>query len=307
MRILIIVLIAVAVIFCAWWMQAWAIVPQHHGDPSRLEESVTMNNKAVPSPSEPPHPPSIHQSVSAPAELTGFPQWSQDRQGDLVDRLQADPNWPQPFYQYLSDQLGNRTLDPMIRNGIANGLMIQGKPDPMLHRRLIAMINDQEESPTWREYAVQHLAGTMRFSGEPDLVLTTLKRVFREGIGSMPGTAFIQLHRLAEAGLADWDKECQALALAKLQDQKTDALTRISIVSVCAERNAEEALPIIRNWATSDQPAFRRVAMAALGQLGGKTDKAILISGLEDPDEMVADAARSARVRLDKRMESAKP
>jgi len=236
-----------------------------------------------------------------PAALADFYAWDAGVQLNRITELQADAHLDLAILGFLSQAINDPALDETLRNNMANCLLNQVQPDPYLHRRFIAMINDPQESYTWRIYAVQHLAVCMATSAKPRVIVDTLQALMRRGEPSIAGTAMLHLHRLEQQGLIGLNRGFTTDLLAMLDDPKGDLLNRMTALGLLGERQERSSLPVVRRFAACETPSLRRVAIAVLGQIGDAEDRALIHSAQGESDPGATAAAHAALASIDQR------
>jgi hypothetical protein len=233
-----------------------------------------------------------------PSELTGFSLDAPDTQLARITELESNPNLSPNMVAYLTQLLTEKSLEQTIRNNVANALLNQPKPDPCLYQTLATMIDDPSESYQWREFAVEHLAISYRTSARPDLIIEKLKLLARTGEKGIPGTALLQLHRLADDGFNTWDEDCTHTVLAAIGDPAADVMTRMTAIGLAGERREVAALSLIRSIAADGATPLKRVALATLGIIGDASDLDLLRSFASGEEETTRTAATHAITRL---------
>ena len=231
-----------------------------------------------------------------PSEFVGFSADTPDIQLARVTALQSNPNLAPEVLDFLSAVLADRSCEQTIRNNAANALLNQPQPDPYLHRRFIAMIDDPTEEYEWREFAVQHLAVSHRTSAEREVIIDKLMRLVRDGDKGIPGTALLHLHRLEDDGAIALDDGYADLLVSAIDDPSADLMTRMTAAGIAGERRERRALPSLRLLATTGIAALRRVSLAALGLIGEADDLEILRQAATSDDPGVRAAASAAIV-----------
>jgi hypothetical protein len=168
-----------------------------------------------------------------------------------------------------------------------------------------------------RDYALQHLFAwygeLLRGGPEPAraAALERMESVFWEAgkatDSEIAGTALLGLCSLAESGspLAPERPKLGAAALGVLQDPAASPLSRVTALQVCARLGVTNALPIAARWAASNEPtATRCSAIAALGELGGAPEMALLARLPTDREGRLAPAVRNALKQLGARAQT---
>jgi HEAT repeat protein len=84
-----------------------------------------------------------------------------------------------------------------------------------------------------------------------------------------------------------------------LAQDTADLPSRMTVAGIAGQRGLTELAPQLRTLAeNAPQPALRRTALAALGQLADPVDLAFVKRFIKDSDPLVAAAAKGAEQRL---------
>lgn len=243
------------------------------------------------------------KAIPEPPALTGFRSWSRQAQLNAITAIESNPRLDDQVVAFLGYELAaDRSLDDITRNNIANALLIQSQAFTTLPETLIHMVNDRNESSTWRAYALQHLATAFeRVNGGDQQILKALQSAMADPDNSVACTAMIQLNRLERDKFLKLDPDYAQTVISRLRSKgNDDPVVGISIIPLLGERREKAALPEIRPLAQDSDPHVRRVAIAALGRMGDVTDLALMRRSLDDGNELVEMAARGAIARLEK-------
>jgi hypothetical protein len=174
--------------------------------------------------------------------------------------------------------------DEALRNNVANKLRQCGEPN--LVADLTAMAFDEEQTPKWRNYCVQHLYTCYEDAKKPDPAI--VDTLFEAAACDEKLVRICAVWSLARAAThrdeskrpgAQTVARVRAAALAALRQKGADFLITTAGVQSCALLGLAEALPEIRALAASDETKpthLRIVAVAALADLGDETDLALL-------------------------------
>lgn len=224
-------------------------------------------------------------------------------QRGFIASTQSNYDLPKGDAQFLVSLIGDKSLSETTRNNIANILVAQNRKDPKLYKTLLAMVDDEAESPLWRDYALQHLATTYSFASDPKTIESKLRSIVGASNGSIAGTALILLDDLESDGHIKVP-ELEQWAVEKLENSKSALPTRTSALALLGKRFSEKHVELVRQYAAQDKtPSLKRVAIAALGNIGQKEDLAIVQGNLKNPDKSVAMAAKGAEKKLRHRVE----
>ena len=225
---------------------------------------------------------------------------SQQDKLDLVSQHMHDKALSGPELAFLRQELANRDLLAVTRNNIANALIWQREPDPLLHRLFIGFIHDEQESQTWREYSVQFLASTLPFTGEPEVVRRALLDLLEADRDGLAGTAAIMLALHDDYGHVELPAGFNAQLGRVLDDPGSAKRLRMAALGVIGKRGLRRHVETVRLYAAQDQDdGLKRVALAALGQLGDAEARPLLEAHRAHPNRAVALAAQGALDRLD--------
>ena len=200
-----------------------------------------------------------------------------DKSARTIERMKAVDALPriQPSeaMSALHSILKEPSEDEALRNLVANKLRECG--DPNLVADLTAMLWDENETPKWRNYCVQHLYQC--YADKPDpAVLDTLFQAAEADERMVRICAVWSLARVAtphDKSKAPGEEtlgKIRALALLALREKDAHFLITTAGVQSCARLGMAEALPDIRALASSDgtKPVSLRIAaVAALGEL----------------------------------------
>jgi hypothetical protein len=188
-----------------------------------------------------------------------------------------------------------------FKNDIANILGAQDELPSDLSAHLILMYSDRSQDNVWRDYCIQHLSGCLDRAKEPaerKAIQDTLWKATDEKGRSIAGTALIALRRSVNQPDVDKSKVA-ARALELVTDPKCGHLAKITALQMCAELGEKVVLPTAREIADSGSGVpLRMSAIAAIGTVGGKDDKALLDKYAASSDVRLRKSARSALSRL---------
>lgn len=238
-------------------------------------------------------------AVAPPLALAGWSAWTMPRRLEALAEAARDPRLDEPTTRFLSAHLGDRSALAVSRNLAANALLVQERPVEGVVDRLASAAADPAEDPTWRDFALQHLAGlALAHRAGNRAVAEALARV-AAGDGPVAGTALLQLHRLdQDGGIGIADRRLRAL-LARGAAAANDPALAMTAVAVAGARGDRSLLPAVRVRVDDAHAAVRRSAVAALGLIGDGTDRERVARAAADPDASVRRAAAAAARRLD--------
>lgn len=240
--------------------------------------------------------------VSESGIFVGWSQWSTPRRTATISGIMGDPRLPADTIAFLQQVLRDRTLDPGTRNNIANALMAQDERPAGLAETFLRMVDDPQESITWRDYSVQRLVLTLAPDADATPVAQKLLSIVRSGPGSLPGTALIQLDLLISSGRVVAGP-AYAEALTQVATTATAPLeNRMTAVAKIGERGDPAQVAVVRGLLTPQvEPALARVAIATLGLIGTPQDRPVVAKYLTHSNQSVVMAAKAAIKRLDAR------
>lgn len=230
-------------------------------------------------------------------EIEGFASRSFNEQLQELSSLAAITDISVDRKRFLKRLLHDKRLNATVRNNLANILANQRDPDPSLWESFSSMASDSTETYQWREYSVQHLADSLRYSRNVGEISQILWEFIENGEKGMPGTALLLVSRLNIEGKISIPDSLPELLGRIIRDDTRDISVRMTALSVVGERQEVRCRGDVLS-AISGQPALRRVALATLGLIGDERDCALVSEYLQDKDSLVAAAARGAMERL---------
>lgn len=229
-----------------------------------------------------------------PSNLDAFYALAPDRQLEFVTAYRNNSNLSDAGLVFLKKTILDKRLGVVTRNAIANVLVANFERFPQQQTLFEEMLHDSEESPVWREYALQHFAQTAFSSQSPETICRVLMKVAKSDTSDMAATAMIQLSFLERSGAVELSVDYANELSRRLADPKGSLASKISMIGLIGSRRMDGYADAVRHLALSDQPSLRRVAIATLGLIGDESDSERLKSALTDKDPSVAIAARSA-------------
>ena len=182
----------------------------------------------------------------------------------------------------LMTTLTDRTYSPTTRNNAANLLL--NASDPSLAGELVRMLRDSSESATWRNYCLQFLCLSYLQNQRAD-VLEAMTEACGYDEPKISSCAVWSLARVAtprdrrKTPDGETVERIRAAALDALSEKDAHFLIRTAGVQSCGRLGLAEALPDIREIAGNDNTKpthLRKVAAAALGDLGDDSDLPLL-------------------------------
>lgn len=240
--------------------------------------------------------------VAEPLSLIGFNSAPFNRQCEMLERLEGQGRLDAAACEFLMGRMSSKASPRIIRNHAANILTIQDRPVEGLIESLLVQQGNAEESPQWRDYALQH-ATTLATRGISSRRVVEVLRQEIVSSGPSAGTALLQWQRLEEAGGDPLPADLLEVASVQVFHAPLVNLNQtISLLGVLGQRGERRHLDDIRGLIGSPQPSVRRAALGALGALGGEKDLAAVRSAAADSDELVSRAADAAYRRLSARL-----
>ena len=259
-----------------------------------------------------PLPPSAKRlpgTLPIPPELAGFETWTPGRRLNAITDLQHNPHLSPALCDFLMGLASDPTRRPALRNNAANALGIQDPPVPGWMGRLADQAVDPDETPTWRDYALQHLADRMiprdqatatdadgGIDRQRYLSILTTVAICKT---TAAGTALLHLDRLQrEHGIAINSDRFRDLLLRAIQGEDVDPGARVTAFGILARRGDSSDSDVPRRFLQHGEPRLRRAAIAALGFLGTEADIVAINAVDNGGDALIDPAKRAACARL---------
>ena len=234
-----------------------------------------------------------------PAELATWFSLTENQRLDLVTDLSRNPTLTPDVVAFLRSVIQDRERGIVTRNNAANALVGQEIKDPTLAAIFKRMVDDVSETEQWRDYSLQFLAVSVDWSNDPEAMAATIWQMATNGPGSIPGTALLHLHYMDQRGVALLPSGYEDYLAKLLAQENADLPSRMTVAGIAGQRGMIELAPQLRNVAEhAAQPALRRVALAALGQINDPADVAFVQRFTNDSDVLIAAAAKGAEQRL---------
>lgn len=290
----------------AWWMGRDPVSKAGPGDHMETTASAQERVAAKPDTGRPDVPPQIRRTprtadLLPPAELSAFIASDNDAQLDQILLIEQRADIDDATWNYLLQELRNQKRTPVVRNSIANTLVIQPRDGKRLVRELLDMAMDLNEADLCREYAIQH--ATTAALTTPDMIAATAEMLsaMTQRNDALAATALLHLVRMADAKVVPQD-DLTRLARACLLRSRQDVTDVVVMAALDVMRYAR--IPAdVRPFAKDPSPSVRRVVVAVLADIGEVNDHLYIDEALDDSDPLVAAAARAAKQRLDLRKE----
>jgi hypothetical protein len=236
-----------------------------------------------------------------PAELATWFSMTESQRLDLVTELSHDPALKPEVVVFLRSVIQDRERGLVTRNNAANALVAQETKDSTLAALFKRMVEDASEDESWRDYSLQFLAISIDWSNDPEAMAATIWQMATNGPGSIPGTALLHLDYIDQRGVALFPSGYEEYLAKLLAHEGADLPSRMSVAGIAGQRGITELAPQLRDAAEhASQPALRRVALAALGQINDPADVVLVQLFTNDSDVPIAAAAaaKGAEQRL---------
>lgn len=248
--------------------------------------------------------PVVYRRQETPGTLfTGFHEWSRRQQETFATELMARKDLDPEEIAFIRSELRNKDLTDLTRNNLANAVLSQDQRDPELYRLFLAMIDDPEQSDVWRDYSLQFLSRTLRFSSDRDVIVSKLKDVARHGRGYVQGTAVVHLAMHEADGRLQLGEEFSGQVARTLKDETVDLSTKTSLLGVIGQRKDKANLELVREFAAkAGSDDLKRTAIASLGLMGDESDLPVVKKALDHKNRAVKLAARGALKRLNRKL-----
>jgi len=250
-----------------------------------------------------PSAPAASPARQLPAGWQGFASLKPAAQLNRVTAAMENHNLPPDVLAFFEKEIFHRKYWDVTRNNMANALVWQETPNPRLHELFTKMLEDQTESPVWRDYCLQFLSECLKSTAEPDAVKAVLAR-YSKGKDGLAGTAIVNLAYQEGEGRLRNDEAFSKQIEAQLADPDVATPTKMSILGVIGKRQDTRLLPLVRTYAKDPNDGIRRCAIAALGLIGTQDDLPLIQPGLTDRNRAVQMAAKAAEERIRSRSSS---
>ena len=216
-------------------------------------------------------------SPTPPAELATWYSMTESQRLNLVTELSHDPALKPEVVAFLRSVIQDRERGIVTRNNAANALVGQEIKDPTLAAVFQRMVDDVSETEQWRDYSLQFLAVSVDWSNDPEAMAATIWQMATNGPGSIPGTALLHLHYMDQRAVALLPGGYEDYLATLLAQENADLPSRMTVAGIAGQRGMIELAPQLRKVAEhAAQPALRRVALAALGQINDPADVAFV-------------------------------
>ena len=227
-----------------------------------------------------------------------------DEKADYGQRLKAiekiDNDLRPKLVQDIVKTLKNPAVDETIRNDLLDKLESQTKPLGTLGPLLVEMYGNPEDTWKWKNYCLQHAVPVWKI--EPDHrkdLVDFLFKVMEEEKGEAKDSAVMSetaMLSLSKIGASDPEVAARVAkaASARVADKTKDPERAVTAMHVAAGAGDASILPEARKTA-ADVKALARLRMssiAAIGQLGGQEDVALLEKLAAGPDGRVTACAK---------------
>lgn len=210
----------------------------------------------------------------------------------------------QTLFALLNRKDGVDSLTPdklnALKNDVVNALMEQEVMPLFLANNLMAMYYDKGHDHVWRDYCIQHLGGIYGKVDEKQAISVTIWDGTKETELGIAGTALIALANNAD-GTYIKKEDVAAKALELSTSSNCGELAKITALQICAKLGEKQVLPTARSIAQSGGSVpLRMSAIAAVGTLGGESDREMLDKYAASSDVRLRKSAQSALQRLGK-------
>lgn len=187
---------------------------------------------------------------------------------------------------------------PVNRNNAANLLTRHPGTREPLARLLLESVVEKTTEDIWREYALQHLANLHQEGIQQAAIRQELTKWITHIDKPIAGTALLQLATITGPRTSPDHDSISDLAGNIAENEQAHVSNRITAVAIIGNRKAKEKVALIRSLLSHPTFTIRRVAVAALGQIGDTTDLDHVARLEQDPHKLVIWAAKSARLNL---------
>jgi len=187
----------------------------------------------------------------------------------------------------------------VLKNEAAEVLLRQTAMPLHYAGNLVAMFLDSGYDPVWRDYCEQFLGRSFSRQTHADkmMVARCLWHIVESMNGPIAGTALIALQRNAgDSGIAR--QQVKDLSYRWLTTDGTHQDIVITALQVSAEMGDQRILAAARTFAATGSLRTRISAIAAIGQLGEHSDRALLEMYIKQGNATVRGAAKAALKRL---------
>jgi len=242
------------------------------------------------------------QPMQWPDTLRDFDLVGADAQVDLVASLSATLSLDPDTRSALITAMGLRGSDSYVRNQIANLLTRQDDSIEDLIPGLIISIQDAQEVPLWRDYALQHLGGITPRINQADVAeaaKATILSCFHGNVEGLPGTALLALLDWQSTGFRDFTDEDCARVYFLAQSGTVGRESRITAIATLSDVRLTDGHTCLRRLLEGETDPILLVAAAAgLGRCGNIDDTSALARLIRHGDDHVRNAALAATDRL---------
>jgi len=202
---------------------------------------------------------------------------------------------------------GPAGAEHVLKNNLINFIGRLTPPPADWLKELCALYHDRNQDGATRDYALQHITDYTQYESGPlaadrPAARAVLWEAVREK-GSLAGTALLGLNRVSKVDAEIDGERVSAVALQMATSSGTDELSRITAVQICAQRQLAGVLPTAVKLAqTGDDITLRASAIAALGDLGGQTERKLLLVLKNQDAPALRAAVAGALRRMDHRL-----
>ena len=140
------------------------------------------------------------RSGASISDFEDFLWWRKSRQIEALALLSGDPDLPEGWVNYLEGLLSNKRLGRLVRNNIADILHDQETKRADQYLIYLNCLDDREEDPDWQMYCIQHMARSLSYCENPDVVLERLENLAIDVSSPLSRQAVMMLDVLGHDG-----------------------------------------------------------------------------------------------------------
>jgi len=245
-----------------------------------------------------PAAPQFVADVPVPEGFEGFDDLSSRERVALVTEYMENSRLPDDIEKYFIHKIQDKSLSKLVRNNMAESLVIQAEPIPGLADIYLSIVQDENESKDYRLYSIQHFAMSLPTASNRHEAETALENLVLKSADEDFGTrAMLMVDYIEQEG--EYKMEgLDSVISDRIEDESLTDSTRISLFALIGLRKLDEHLELVRSEVHKASP-IRRAAIAALGQIGDRSDIPLLRELASSPNMGVSLAAKGAIKRLE--------
>jgi len=202
---------------------------------------------------------------------------------------------------YPARQSGLRAEESdAFRNVLANALKASALNTDTFAEHLMAMFQDQTESPVWRDYCIQHLGSIWAGLSEhrKGYARKLLWQATRDETGAIAGTALLALYHNAGQDIIDVQRVGDA-AVEMAADPSVKPAVRLTALQVAAALDDKRIIDTARLLLAGEGDIHLKMsALATIGTQGDTSDIPALSQYAKSHDIRLRTAARVALKKL---------